>query len=300
MNVSIIIPTYNSEDTLEACLQSIRNNKTFKSYEIIVCDSGSTDSTLEIAHKYADNVINAQPQRINRNIGLQNAKGKIILFTDSDCLVPCDWIDKLVDTLTIYSQKYYKVAGVGGGNVAWLENPTKAEVSIAKVMTSPFVAFKARNTANYKHDIEVQHNPPINSAYFKYVLDKVGGFIEQQNFPEDLDLDTRLIEKGYHLYYLSNVVVQHKHKKTYDLFEKQMRNFGRKRIAINRKHKIVSRWYHIVPAILCVFLHSPLFFIPYGLALLNSIWKHDLGVFILTLKFYYAYGKGEIDELAHK
>jgi glycosyltransferase involved in cell wall biosynthesis len=297
MDVSIIIPTYNSESTLEDCLWSIIKNKTVKSYEILVCDAGSSDRTLEIAKRYADNVLMGKPKMINRNIGIENAKGRIILFTDSDCLVPIDWIDKLSDGLVKCSQTHYRAFGVGGGNVAWLDNPNPVELAISKVMISPLVAFKARNTANYEKDREVEHNPPINSAYFKWILDKYDGFVEQDNYPEDLDLDTRLIEKGYHLYYLSGIVVKHKHKTSYSSFAKQMYNFGVKRIAINKKHRLIRHWYHKVPAMLCIMLCSPLFFVPCGLAVLNALHMRDWRVFYLTILFYYSYGKGELNAM---
>jgi glycosyltransferase involved in cell wall biosynthesis len=292
MDCSIVIPTYNSEATLEACLKSVRTNSSKYQYELIVCDAQSTDGTLKIAEQYADKVLVGEKGKINRNIGIQNSKGKVILFTDSDCLVPKDWINKLVDGLYKCECEVYKVRGVGGGNIAWLDNPTPIEKAIAKVMVSPLVAFKSRNTANYDSSREVEHNPPINSAYFKWALEKVGGFNESNGYPEDLDLDIRLREKGCHLYYLKDIVVKHKHKDTYESFAKQMRDFGSKRIAINRVYPHISRIYHYAPLTLCLMLYSPLFFIPCFLGILNS--RLDFRMFILTLSFYRNYGLGEL------
>jgi glycosyltransferase involved in cell wall biosynthesis len=294
MKVSVIVPTFNSENTLEACLKSIRENKTKYEYEIIICDAGSTDSTLRIARRYADKVLNGVDGRINRNIGIKNANGNIILFTDSDCLVPEDWIDKLVDGLEYCTRKYYRAFGVGGGSKAWLDNPNKVELAIAKAMRSPLISFKARNTACYDSIREVQHNPPINSAYYKWFLDKMGGFNETPYYPEDLDLDTRMIEKGYHLYYLNDVVVKHKHKTTYQGFAKQMWDFGFKRIKIGKYHRSVNKVYHYFPMVLCLMIYSPLFFIPCSLALINMIWIRNIRAFQLTLSFYHNYGMGEL------
>jgi len=224
--ITIVTPTLNSADTLEKCLSSIRGNKSKYSYEIIVVDAGSSDETLEIAQKYADKVLQGLPGRINRNMGVRDAQGDIICFTDSDCVVPEDWIDKLVDGLLRLNEEDSKVVGVGGGNISLSENPSPVELAISKAMRSPLVSFRARNTATYKDERQVLHNPPLNSALFKWVIEEVEGFREEPGYPEDLDLDIKINEKGYKLYYLPSPLVQHRHKTDPGKFAKQMRDFG--------------------------------------------------------------------------
>lgn len=90
--ISIIIPAYNSEKTIEKLLISLRKS-TFSDYEIIVVDDHSTDNTGEIARKYSDTVITLKkrsgPARA-RNIGAEKAKGDILLFLDADVVVNAD------------------------------------------------------------------------------------------------------------------------------------------------------------------------------------------------------------------
>lgn len=82
--VSIIIPTYNSARTLEQCLISIKNQD-YDDIEIIVVDNNSSDSTKEIASKYADKVLNKWPERTaQKNFGIKNATGEYLCFVDSD------------------------------------------------------------------------------------------------------------------------------------------------------------------------------------------------------------------------
>jgi glycosyltransferase involved in cell wall biosynthesis len=295
MDISVIIPTLNRDNTLEQCLQSIRANKTDRSYEIIICDAGSTDKTLEIAHQYADKVIMGEPNRINHNIALKQAQGQVIMSTDSDCIVPENWIDGLWEGLFKY-QYIDKLVGVGGGSEPWLDNPTNEELAIAKAMRSPLVSFKARNTANYPTDREVQHNPPINSAYFKYILD-IFEYDERKHYGEDLDLDSRLIEEGYKLYYLANVVVKHKHRSTYKAFADQMRDFGYKRIKVNRVHPAIRKIYHYAPAVLALMIYSPFIIVPFSMALLNGVVMDNWSVVRLTMTFYRNYGLGELEAL---
>lgn len=82
--VSVIIPTRNSEEFLENCLESIKK-QTYKNIEIIVVDNNSTDKTKEIATKYTKLVFNKGPERsAQRNFGASKSKGDYLLFIDSD------------------------------------------------------------------------------------------------------------------------------------------------------------------------------------------------------------------------
>jgi len=82
--VSIIIPTRNSEEFLENCLESIKK-QTYKNVEIIVVDNNSTDRTKKIAVKYTKSVFNRGPERsAQRNFGASKSKGDYLLFIDSD------------------------------------------------------------------------------------------------------------------------------------------------------------------------------------------------------------------------
>ncbi len=82
--VSVIIPTKNSSETLEACLKSIRE-QSYKNIEIVVVDNNSTDDTKEVAKKYTDKVFNLGPERsAQRNFGVEKSEGQYVLIVDSD------------------------------------------------------------------------------------------------------------------------------------------------------------------------------------------------------------------------
>ena len=92
--VSVIVPVYNVEKYLKRCLDSLIN-QTLKDIEIIVVNDGSTDNSLDILNKYAENdsrikVIDKENSGVSdcRNIAMKQMKGKYIMFVDSD-----DWID---------------------------------------------------------------------------------------------------------------------------------------------------------------------------------------------------------------
>lgn len=81
--VSVVVPTRNSADTLEICLESVRA-QTYPHIEIIVVDNHSTDSTQEIAKCYGEVHVKGPERSAQKNWGAQVAQGEYVLFLDSD------------------------------------------------------------------------------------------------------------------------------------------------------------------------------------------------------------------------
>lgn len=113
--ISIIIPVYNVERYLRQCLDSVKD-QTFRDIEIICIDDGSVDTSGEICEEYAQRdsrfLVKHQPntgQSAARNRGLDLARGKYILFVDSD-----DWID-----LTLCEKTYTSAQATGADITAF-------------------------------------------------------------------------------------------------------------------------------------------------------------------------------------
>ncbi|MBR6222807.1 MAG: glycosyltransferase family 2 protein [Lachnospiraceae bacterium] len=90
IKVSVIVPVYDAEKYLEQCLDSIVN-QTLKEIEIICVDDGSTDSSMEILNRFKENdpritVLSQQNlfAGVARNNGKSHARGKYLVFWDSD------------------------------------------------------------------------------------------------------------------------------------------------------------------------------------------------------------------------
>lgn len=106
VNISVIIPVYNSSDFISKCLDSIIA-QTYRSFEIICINDGSKDNSEQIINKYINkygskiNLINQENQGtgIARNTGLDNAKGKYIVFVDSDDTIHPKMLEKLIENI---------------------------------------------------------------------------------------------------------------------------------------------------------------------------------------------------------
>lgn len=103
--VSIIVPVYNAEKFLELCITSIIN-QSYNDIELILIDDGSTDNSGKICDEYAlkderITVFHCRNKGVSaaRNIGLDNAKGKYIIFIDSDDYVEKNYVEELVKAI---------------------------------------------------------------------------------------------------------------------------------------------------------------------------------------------------------
>lgn len=104
--LSVIIPTYNQYSLLERSLSSLfKQNYALSKYEIIVVDDNSNDNTEQMLKKYLKKYSNLLviKNKINRGsgyartLGINQAKGNVLVFTDSDCILPEDWLKKIAE-----------------------------------------------------------------------------------------------------------------------------------------------------------------------------------------------------------
>lgn len=102
-SISVVIPTLNSENTLERCLESIaRQNYPQDKVEIIIADGGSEDKTLDIARKYTQRIVpnHLKTGEAGKATGVKEAKNEIIALIDSDNILDGDdWLLRMVEPL---------------------------------------------------------------------------------------------------------------------------------------------------------------------------------------------------------
>lgn len=180
MKISVVIPTLNEGKYIESTLFHI---KRLKPYEIIVADSYSKDSTVEIAKKYGARVVYAKrgSAAMGRNSGGKAAKGDVILFLDADSTVFPNILDVLKKDF-----KNRKLAGwtctIYGFTPSWKEQ-------IIYNMSNNLVDF----LTTY---VKKPHAPGIAVAARKDIFEKVGGFDENLKVMEDHDFAMKVGKFG--------------------------------------------------------------------------------------------------------
>ena len=188
--VSVIVPAHNEEKFLPLCLSSLQQQDYTGSYEIIVVDNASTDSTGEIAARFGARVIYEAKQSPAwaRQQGLLAAKGEIVAFIDADTMAPNDWLNRLVWYLR---HKPEAVAVTGPCTYFDLRAPDR--VVFHSLLFLTFILDHAIRRLTGKGGALWASN----FATWREKLLGVGGFNTRMKFwGEDVELPLRLKKKG--------------------------------------------------------------------------------------------------------
>jgi lipopolysaccharide/colanic/teichoic acid biosynthesis glycosyltransferase/glycosyltransferase involved in cell wall biosynthesis len=224
--ISVIVPAYNAEATLNECLAALENQTLDRHrYEIIVVDDGSTDRTAEIAQRWEVRLIqqtNAGPA-MARNQGAQAAQGELLLFTDADCAPAFDWIEQMAAPFS-----NPKVMGAKG-----------TYRTHQKHLVSRFVQLEYEG----KYDRMTQWDridfvDTYSAAYRRSVFLANGGFDTSFSTAsvEDQEFSFRLARKGYRLIFIPEAVVYHHHDAT-------LGEYWRRKFGIGYWKALLLRWH---------------------------------------------------------
>lgn len=175
--ISVIVPVYNVADYLEQCLDSILN-QTYKEFEVILVDDGSTDTSYSICGEYVKrdsrfHLFRQENKGLSaaRNAGLELCRGGYVTFIDSDDFVSPEYLQGMIENLKqadadIAICEHYR-----------LENGTfyfqKHDLNDREIISSRD-AFKRIHQVNYA----VAWGKLFKSSLFRYVRFPVGRVYE--------------------------------------------------------------------------------------------------------------------------
>ena len=240
-SVTIVIPVRNGEKTIQQLLESLQKlDYDRNKVDVVVVDGNSTDKTQEIVKKYPVKLVIEKKKGLNRarNMGIKQGNGEIVAFTDSDCIVPRNWIMKIVDNF-----KDSKVSCVGGSAKA-LESDfvsQYADNSIVRLM--PF--FTKREELD-KVKPFFRHPAGCNMAFRRKVVEEVGYFDEDIQFGfDEVEFADRVCRAGYKMILDPEIFVWHKHRSTIADFLKQNFQYGKGSGLVLKKNRLkdsVSKW----------------------------------------------------------
>ena len=198
--VSVIIPAYNGDKYIVQAVESVIN-QTYKNWEIIIIDDGSTDNTQEVLKPYFDQ-IRYIPQKNQgvaaaRNCGIREAKGELIAFLDQDDFF---FPDKLAAQVALFDTQ----TSLGIVNSGWQIVDEKGETIFD---VTPWKYLPKLNLETW-----LVYMPLLPSAmmFSKHWLEKVGGFDSQYDSVDDADLILRLALSGCEADWLKEVTVAYR------------------------------------------------------------------------------------------
>jgi glycosyltransferase involved in cell wall biosynthesis len=214
--VSVVVCAYNAERTMRRCLESLRTLD-YANHEVIIVDDGSRDSTAEIATDFPEFRLIRQSNKglsVARNVGLHAARGEIIAYTDSDCVVDPHWL-----TLMVGAMVENKFDACGGPNYAPHEE-SRTEACVAVSPGAPCHVLIDEDRA--------EHLAGCNMVFRKSMLTTIGGFDPQFTAAgDDVDICWRAIDAGFTLGFCPAAFVWHFRRNTVKAYYGQQRGYGK-------------------------------------------------------------------------
>lgn len=210
MLISVIIPLYNAENSIQKTLSSIRNQTWKGDFEIIIINDGSTDQSLEIVENYRkDNfdqniiILNQENGGVSkaRNSGLKIAKGDYIALLDAD--------DEWLPTKTERQLKYLTDENLNIDFLTTLWNDEKISFPYSMDATTHLVEITLNK-------LLLKITGQTSTAIFKRkVLENTGFFDENQRYSEDANFWMRVTENNKMYLLPENLVIAGAGKKSF-------------------------------------------------------------------------------------
>jgi glycosyltransferase involved in cell wall biosynthesis len=233
--ISIIIPTYNSEEYIKACLESVSKQRYPKDkIEALIVDGGSTDKTKEIASKYPVKIIH-NPRRLAepaKTLGYKYSTGELFFYLDSDAeLVSRNWLSSLVNPLLKNLElagsftRYYPKKSQSAFNRYLSYSPLQMWSMLSYLLPSlkSVTVWKSREYSVIK--INPDRCPPIGLCiYRKSLLKKIIKNPDTFNYV-DIAIPIQLAEIGYDkLAYVEKAGIYHQRTSLWHEFKRQKRD----------------------------------------------------------------------------
>jgi glycosyltransferase involved in cell wall biosynthesis len=188
LKLSLIIPVYNEERHIDACLNAVAK-QTVKPFEVLVVDNNCSDKTLEIAEKYKFvTILHEQKQGLihARNCGFNHAKGDILGRIDADSVLNPDWIENVLKTFDANAD----LSGITG--IARTDFIPYSSHFKSKIFTRAYFWFI---DANLDTVIMWGANMAIRKNSWQTVKNDVT--LDDKKVHEDIDLSLWMAAKGF-------------------------------------------------------------------------------------------------------
>ncbi|MBR7049070.1 MAG: glycosyltransferase [Prevotella sp.] len=269
MKYSIIVPVFNRPDEVDELLQSL-TTQTFKDFEVIIVEDGSSKPCKDVCNRYADvltlhyyNKDNSGPGQ-SRNYGAERANGEWLIILDSDVVLPETYLQSLPPTPShrggaatgTPSQEVSPKGGdlegaaaFGGPDTAHPDF-TPIQKAISYSMTSFFTTggIRGGKKKNNGKALDKFYPRSFNMGIRRDVYLQLGGF-SKMRFGEDIDFSYRIVEAGYNPQLIPEAWVWHKRRTDFRKFWRQVYNSGIARINLEKRHPGTLKLVHLLPTV---------------------------------------------------
>jgi len=254
--VSIIIPTYNEEEHVRECLESLLDGYVVQNAEIIIADGGSTDDTKKIIRDFERGHPRAQVRLIDNplkhqsfglNAGIKAARGKIIVRIDAHARYPKNYVRRCVELLE-------KTGADNAGGVMRAKGVGDFQELVALAMNHPIGVGDAKFHLGRKSGY-------VDTVYLgtfrKGIFGKLGFFDPYQN--QDAEFNLRILDSGGKIFLDSSIKVDYFPRGSLVALISQYFNYGRGRCRTTLKHRRFTSFRQLAPFLLVLGLIDSLF-----------------------------------------
>lgn len=247
--VSVLIPVFNEEQHIDACLDAVEAQTYQGSIEVLVIDGGSTDRTRALVGSRPQVRLLDNPRRIQAaalNIGLSAATGDVIVRVDGHCTIADDYVERCLDALA-----RTRAAMVGGAMrpvaQGWRQRGIAAAMA-SRIGAGP-ARFHVGGASGWVDTVYL-------GAYRRADALTLGGYAEDVGVNEDAEFAVRMARLGG-VWFDRSIRSTYVPRSTFTAVARQFYRYGRSRSITVRRHPEALSWRQLVAPMLVVGLLLP-------------------------------------------
>ncbi len=278
--VSVIIPIYNEEKHIAACIESmIEQDYPSEQMELILADGESSDNTVAIINNYTkkykfikliNNPERTVPYAFNK--GIEISEGDYILFIGAHSILPKNYISRLISGAVSLNAD-----NVGGVIDTLPANDTLTAKTIALALKNPFGMGNSMFRIGLSEIKQVDTVP--FGCYKREIFDKIGVFDTDLTRNQDDEFNARLIQNGGKIFILPDLVIKYFARDSFKKTAKMFYQYGLFKPLVNKKLKHPATLRQFVP---------PIFVLYIFLGLILSLIINKIYILYLIGLFFYA------------
>lgn len=213
---AVVVASFRPGPLIHRCLRSLLTQEGVPAPEIVVVDSSADGTVAQLRQQFPTITVieldRQTPQSAARNIGIAHTRAQFVAITDHDCVVPSNWLQRL---LSWHAQGHYEAVGGAVGN----GTPDNA-VGTASYL----IEFNEFLPIGVPQSVDMI--PHCNICFRREVFTKIGPFIESPPGAEDLLYNFLICQQGGRIFFDPNIVVTHLNRTGFRTFLRHQRLLG--------------------------------------------------------------------------